>query len=308
MRKLLLFLITIILCISCDNIVPIANIDPYKNPGTNYFNTNLKKIDGKPIPSSNEDFTALLISDTHFGKNKPGTYLKTEEFENHIKYIIDDIDIVINLGDVSDNSQQEQFDSYKEWSNRVFKNKPVINVVGNHDNRKGGIERFLKTVAGTDSTYYCFKLSDIHFYVIDSAFRTLGRQQLNSLMETLTSDSNSKKIVLTHIPLYGSVTNFYASFADEKERNYLLSNFSKYGVDLLLTGHKHVPESYKAYTDSFSEIVVNGFHGEDFRQGKPSFYLCTYTRNTSEFKIECYSCAKDSSEFELVSSHSYTLK
>lgn len=307
MRKLLLFLITIILFISCDNIVPIANIDPYKNPGTNYFNTNLTEIDGKDIPLQ-DNFTALLISDTHFGKNKPGTYFKTEEFENNIQTIINDIDIVINLGDVSDNSQQEQFDSYKKWSNIVFKSKPVINVVGNHDNRNGGIQRFLNTVAGTDSTYYCFKLSDIHFYVIDSAFRTLGRQQLNNLMTTLTSDSNSKKIVLTHIPLYGSVTNFYASFADEKERNYLLSNFSKYGVDLLLTGHKHVPESYKAYTDSFSEIVVNGFHGEDLRNGKPSFYLCKYTQSTSEFKIECYSCAKDSSEFELVSSHSYTLK
>ena len=72
MRKLLLFLITIILCISCDNIVPIANIDPYKNPGTNYYSTDLTQIDGKNIPEK-EDFKALLISDTHFGKNKAGT-------------------------------------------------------------------------------------------------------------------------------------------------------------------------------------------------------------------------------------------
>ena len=305
MRKLLLFLITIILCISCDNIVPIANIDPYKNPGTNYYSTDLTQIDGKNIPEK-EDFKALLISDTHFGKNKAGTYFKTKEFEEYIKN--ENIDIVINLGDVSDNSEQEQFNRYKKWTKGVFGEIPIINVIGNHDNRNGGVERFLTTVSKTESTYYCFTLSDIHFYVVDSSFRTLGRQQLNSLMETLTSDSNSKKIVLSHIPLYGSVTNFYASFADEKERNYLLSNFSKYGVDLLLTGHKHVPESYKAYTDSFSEIVVNGFHGEDLRNGKPSFYLCKYTQSTSEFKIECYSCAKDSSEFELVSSHSYTLK
>ncbi len=301
MRKILLLIICIILLISCDNIVPIANIDPYKNPSINYFSSDLTKIE-------KDSFTALLISDTHFGKNKAGTYFKTKEFEKYINNIINDIDIVINLGDVSDNSQQEQFDSYKNWTDIVFKGKPIINVIGNHDNRNGGVERFLTTVSKTDSTYYCFTLSDIHFYVVDSSFRTLGRQQLNNLMTTLTNDSNSKKIVLSHIPLYGSVTNFYASFADEKERNYLLSNFSKYGVDLLLTGHKHVPESYKAYTDSFSEIVVNGFHGEDLRNGKPSFYLCKYTQSTSEFKIECYSCAKDSSEFELVSSHSYTLK
>lgn len=307
MRKIFLLIICIILLISCDNIVPIANIDPYKKPSTNYFNTDLTEIDGNTIPVK-DSFTALLISDTHFGKNKAGTYFKTTEFVTYINNIINDIDIVINLGDVSDNSEQEQFDSYKKWTGIVFKGKPIINVIGNHDNRNGGVERFLKTVSKTDSTYYCFTLSDIHFYVVDSAFRTLGRQQLNSLMTTLTNDSNSKKIVLTHIPLYGSVTNYYASFADEKERNYLLSNFSKYGVDLLLTGHKHVPESYKAYTDSFSEIVVNGFHGEDLRNGKPSFYICEYDKASSVFNIKCYSCDKNSTEFKLVSEHSYTLK
>lgn len=306
MRKILLLIICIILLISCDNIVPIANIDPYKNSSINYFSSDLTTID-------KDSFTALLISDTHFGKNKAGTYFKTTEFEKYIKdnNIINDIDIVINLGDVSDNSQQEQFNSYKEWIYGLFesKNIPVINVIGNHDNRNGGVNRFLTTVSTTTkSTYYCFTLSDIHFYVVDSSFRTLGRQQLNNLMTTLTNDSNSKKIVLTHIPLYGSVTNYYASFADEKERNYLLSNFSKYGVDLLLTGHKHVPESYKAYTDSFSEIVVNGFHGEDLRNGKPSFYICKYDKASSVFNIKCFSCDKDSTEFKLVSEHSYTLK
>ncbi|MDD7270357.1 MAG: metallophosphoesterase [Spirochaetales bacterium] len=305
MRKILLLIICIILLISCDNIVPIANIDPYKNSSINYFSSDLTTID-------KDSFTALLISDTHFGKNKAGTYFKTTEFEKYIKdnNIINDIDIVINLGDVSDNSQQEQFNSYKEWIYGLFesKNIPVINVIGNHDNRNGGVNRFLTTVSTTKSTYYCFTLSDIHFYVVDSSFRTLGRQQLNNLMTTLTNDSNSKKIVLTHIPLYGSVTNYYASFADEKERNYLLSNFSKYGVDLLLTGHKHVPESYKAYTDSFSEIVVNGFHGEDLRNGKPSFYICKYDKASSVFNIKCFSCDKDSTEFKLVSEHSYTLK
>ena len=104
----------------------------------------------------------MLISN-HFLNEKSCFYARFfwEEFLDSSSEK-NNIDIVINLGDVSDNSQQEQFDSYKEWSDRVFESKPVINVVGNHDNRNGGIQRFLNTVAGTDSTYYCFTLSDIH--------------------------------------------------------------------------------------------------------------------------------------------------
>ena len=305
MKKIILILLTLILLLSCDNFVPIVNIDPYKKDGVNYFATDLTSIGSKAIDIP-DDFSFLIISDTHFGKTKKGSYFKTAEFEEYIKsnHIIDNINFVVNLGDISDNSEQAQFDSYKTWSNNLFP-CPVFNVIGNHDNRNGGVQRFLNTVAGTSSTYYCFKASDIHFYVVDSSFRTLGRQQLNYLIDSIKGDSYSKKIVLTHIPLYGSITNYYASFADEKERNFLLSNLSKYDVDLLLTGHKHVPESYKSYTSTFAEIVVNGFHGEQLRNAKPSFYICNYKKDTSMFSINSYSY--NGTTFEKIGEHSYKL-
>ena len=305
MKKILLILLSLILLISCNNFIPIANIDPHYSNGVNYFSTDLTSIDSRDINITG-DFNFLIISDTHFGKTKSGSYFKNAEFEEYIKnnHIIENLDLVINLGDVTDNSEQNQFDSYKEWSTNLF-SCPIINVIGNHDNRNGGVIRFINTVAGTKSTYYCFKASDIHFYVVDSSFRTLGRQQLNYLIDTLKSDSSSKKIVLTHIPLYGSITNYYASFADEKERNFLLSNLSKYGVDLLLTGHKHVPESYKSYTSNFAEIVVNAFHGENFRNAKPSFYICNYKKDTSQLTINSYSY--NGSTFEKIGEHSYKL-
>lgn len=307
MRKILLLLVlTLAFFTSCDNIVPIASIDPYKKE--NYYETPLTALNGNAFPTTEADgFRILLISDTHFGKTKSGTFFKTEDFEKYIKDsgILSSSDFIVNLGDVSDNSEQAQLDEYKKWSEELFTGKPIVNVIGNHDNRNGGVQRFIDTVAYTDSTYYRFNASDVQFYVVDSAFRTLGRQQLDHLMKVLEENKDEKKIILTHIPLYGSITNFYASFADEKERNFLLSRFSRYGVNLLLTGHKHVPESYYDYTDSFTEIVVNGFHGESFRGSVPAFYVCEYKKADSSFTIDAY-FYKDRT-FSKTNSHTYTL-
>ena len=311
MRKiLLLLLLTLVFFTSCDNIVPIASIDPYKKTAKeNYYENPLPDLNGNDFPKTDvEGFKILLISDTHFGKTKSGTFFKTEEFEKYITETTDILstsDFIVNLGDVSDNSEQAQLDEYKKWSEELFAGKPIVNVIGNHDNRNGGVQRFIDTVAYTDSTYYRFNASDVQFYVVDSAFRTLGRQQLDHLMKVLEANKDKKKIILTHIPLYGSITNFYASFADEKERNFLLSRFSRYGVNLLLTGHKHVPESYYDYTDSFTEIVVNGFHGESFRGSVPAFYVCEYKKADSSFTIDAY-FYKDRT-FSKTNSHTYTL-
>ena len=311
MRKILLLLVlTLAFFTSCDNIVPIASIDPYKKTAKeNYYDPPLTDLNGNDFPTTEaDDFKILLISDTHFGKAKSGTFFKTEEFEKYITETTDILstsDFIVNLGDVSDNSEQAQLDEYKKWSEELFAGKPIVNVIGNHDNRNGGVQRFIDTVAYTDSTYYRFNASDVQFYVVDSAFRTLGRQQLDHLMKVLEANKDKKKIILTHIPLYGSITNFYASFADEKERNFLLSRFSRYGVNLLLTGHKHVPESYYDYTDSFTEIVVNGFHGESFRGSVPAFYVCEYKKADSSFTIDAY-FYKDRT-FSKTNSHTYTL-
>ena len=311
MRKILLLLVlTLAFFTSCDNIVPIASIDPYKETAKeNYYETPLTDLNGNAFPTTDADgFRILLISDTHFGKTKSGTFFKTEEFEKYITETTDILstsDFIVNLGDVSDNSEQAQFDAYQKWSKELFAGKPIVNVIGNHDNRNGGVQRFIDTVANTDSTYYRFNASDVQFYVVDSAYRTLGRQQLDHLMKVLEANKDEKKIILTHIPLYGSITNFYASFADEKERNFLLSRFSRYGVNLLLTGHKHVPESYYDYTDSFTEIVVNGFHGESFRGSVPAFYVCEYKKADSSFTIDAY-FYKDRT-FSKTNSHTYTL-
>ena len=309
MRKILLLLVlTLVFFTSCDNIVPIASIDPNKETTKKYYADPLTGLNGNDFPKTDaEGFKILLISDTHFGKTKSGTFFKTEDFEKYIKDsgILSSSDFIVNLGDVSDNSEQAQLDEYKKWSEELFAGKPIVNVIGNHDNRNGGVQRFIDTVAYTDSTYYRFNASDVQFYVVDSAFRTLGRQQLDHLMKVLEENKDEKKIILTHIPLYGSITNFYASFADEKERNFLLSRFSRYGVNLLLTGHKHVPESYYDYTDSFTEIVVNGFHGESFRGSVPAFYVCEYKKADSSFTIDAYFYKDDT--FSKTNSHTYTL-
>ncbi|MDD7009230.1 MAG: metallophosphoesterase [Bullifex sp.] len=309
MRKILLLIVlTLAFFTSCDNIVPIASIDPYKKTAKeNYYADPLTGLNGNDFPKTDaEGFKILLISDTHFGKTKSGTFFKTEDFEKYIKDsgILSSSDFIVNLGDVSDNSEQAQLDEYKEWSENLFAGKPIVNVIGNHDNRNGGVQRFIDTF-DMDSTYYRFNASDVQFYVVDSAFRTLGRQQLDHLMKVLEENKDEKKIILTHIPLYGSITNFYASFADEKERNFLLSRFSRYGVNLLLTGHKHVPESYYDYTDSFTEIVVNGFHGESFRGSVPAFYVCEYKKADSSFTIDAYFYKDDT--FSKTNSHTYTL-
>ena len=86
----------------------------------------------------------------------------------------------------------------------------------------------------------------------------------------------------------------------------MLSNLSKFGVDLLLTGHKHADESYYSYTQSFTEVVVHAFHGDAMRNSRPSFYTCTYKKNASLFTINSYSY--NGSTFEKIGEHSYTLK
>ena len=80
-----------------------------------------------------------------------GSYIGIS-FEKYIKDsgILSSSDFIVNLGDVSDNSEQAQLDEYKKWSEELFAGKPIVNVIGNHDNRNGGVQRFIDTVAYTE--------------------------------------------------------------------------------------------------------------------------------------------------------------
>ena len=130
-------------------------------------------------------------------------------------------------------------------------------ALGNHDNPN---ERFYKLFNMEGATYYTFKKGNVRFFVLDSTY--MDPKQLAWLETQLrNAGTGDWKICYFHHPLYSSGKTHGSS---TELRLVLEPLFTRYGVDVVFSGHDHVYERVQPqkgiyyFTEGSSGQLRNG--------------------------------------------------
>ncbi|MGL4669987.1 MAG: metallophosphoesterase family protein [Methanobacteriaceae archaeon] len=191
------------------------------------------------------------ISDLHIG----GEYFNEKIFNEGIKQINDlNPDMVLITGDIVDNGYYTEFLRAKELLNTI--QPPFFAVPGNHDARNVGYEIFEEIIG--ECSWKLTKDDDNLFILgLDSsepdiASGHIGRPQQSWAEHELSiSDSNSNfSIVAMHhhiisVPKTGRERNILTDAGD------ILKTLLDFNVDLVICGHKHVPNLWKMESTLF---------------------------------------------------------
>lgn len=179
-------------------------------------------------------FSFFHCSDTH--SNEKWGDLMAKTFTQY-----PDTDFCMISGDlVGTGMEREDWDTFLEYGEPVFRTRPVMPAIGNHDAQLGlGAGMYLDIFGLPENgpkenlpeTAYSFKYSNAEFFVLDVMSPT--EPQRVWLDQQLAKSDATWKIAMFHFPLYDTeeayphLVNAWATL------------FDKYHVDLVLTGHVH---------------------------------------------------------------------
>jgi 3',5'-cyclic AMP phosphodiesterase CpdA len=186
--------------------------------------------------------TICQISDIHCGS----PYYIPDLLERSILEINDlEPMAVVVSGDLTDAGYRQEFETAAEYVQR-FRCETVMVIPGNHDSRNVGYVHFERLFG---ERYSCIDLEDAVMVGIDSSEPDLndgrvGREHYDFIHESFANAEDKLKIFVIHhhlipIPGTGRERNIIFDAGDVLE---LLADTE---VDLILSGHKHVPYSWK---------------------------------------------------------------
>jgi len=205
--------------------------------------------------------TIAHISDIHVGSNHFVSNLL-----NRAIVEINDMspDVVLVSGDLTNEGFKQQYNAVGAYLENI-KCERVTVIPGNHDSRNVGYVHFEDIFGPRNSV---MNLPGVTMVALDSSQPDLdegrlGRQNYRWLAEQLTDSKDFKIVALHHhlIPLPGTgrERNIIEDAGDFLE---LLVNI---GVDLVLSGHKHVPHTwrfediYLSNAGTVSSLRVRGY-------------------------------------------------
>ncbi|KZX10585.1 metallophosphoesterase family protein [Methanobrevibacter curvatus] len=205
------------------------------------------------------------ISDIHFGSSafNEEIYLKFVDEINNSK-----TDFIILTGDLTDNGYYSSFLKIKEYLN-MFE-APLLSIPGNHDARNVGFKVFEDEIGERN---WARKISDDEILIVgldssepDLNNGNIGRFQqlwLEDLLQTTIDDSIFSIVALHHhlipIPNTGRERNELLDAGD------VLKSLVDKKVNLVISGHKHVPYIWKledSYFISAGSLSSNKLRGK----------------------------------------------
>lgn len=148
-------------------------------------------------------------------------------------------EFTLMLGDNLYGGEDEQ--DYEEKFEEPY--KPLLDAgvkfyaaLGNHDEPT---QRFYKPFNMEGRRYYSFRgpKGGVRFFALDSNYMT--PEQIEWLERELSASGSEWKIAFFHHPIYSSGERHGS---DETLREQLEPLFTKYGVDVVFTGHEHFYE------------------------------------------------------------------
>ena len=122
--------------------------------------------------------------------------------------------------------------------------------LGNHDDP--GLEENYKPFNMGGNRYYNFKKGDVEFFVLDSNY--MDPPQLQWLEGKLQASTAKWKIAYFHHPLF-TAAKFHGPDVDV--RTQLMPLFTKYGVNVVMSGHEHVYERIKPQSGIYFFLIGN---------------------------------------------------
>ncbi|MEA1994452.1 MAG: metallophosphoesterase [Euryarchaeota archaeon] len=180
------------------------------------------------------------ISDTHFSN------IDRESFDNFIKKInSSNVEFVVHTGDIVSRGYLEEYEEAIQSFTRL--KKPIIYVPGNHDGRNVGLELFKNLIGPLrgvreDDNYVVIYLNSV---IPDMNGGRISNSSFLWLKRTLMRyiDKEIKIVGFHHhlipVPHTGRERNVLFNAGD------VLNLLIRYGVTLVLNGHKHYPNVYK---------------------------------------------------------------
>ncbi len=178
-------------------------------------------------------------------------------------------DIVFNTGDlVNDGASKYQWSLFESEISKILKISQYYPVIGNHE---AGSELYFQYFdLPENEQWYSINKNEIHFIILNSnANLNRSSEQYHWLENDLKNMKKDIKftVVLMHHPLY--TTGFHE--ADEKGfRKSLEPLFSKYGVDLVFSGHNHSYE--RSVVKNIYYIITGGGGAPLYKKESRSSY------------------------------------
>jgi 3',5'-cyclic-AMP phosphodiesterase len=205
------------------------------------------------------------LSDIHVG----GSRYRPELLHAAIDEINDvSPDVVIVAGDVTDDGYPDQYPEAKEELRKIECANLVV-VPGNHDARNVGYLRFEEEIGPRDSQLAVEANGlRVEIVAVDSSKPDMdegevGREHYGWIEDGFSGDAGLRVFVLHHhlmpIPGTGRERNQVLDAGD------VLSLLRRLGVDLVLSGHRHVPYvwpvagMYLVHSGTVSTLRVRGF-------------------------------------------------
>jgi hypothetical protein len=122
--------------------------------------------------------------------------------------------------------------------------------LGNHDDP--ALEENYKPYNMGGNRYYTFRKGPVQFFALDSNY--MDPQQLAWVEDKLKNSDAKWKICYFHHPLFTSA-KYHGPDVDL--RNQLMPLFTKYGVNVVMSGHEHVYERIKPQQGIYFFLVGN---------------------------------------------------
>ena len=192
--------------------------------------------------STNGRFTICQISDIHCGS----AYFIPDLLERSILEINDyEPTAIVVSGDLTDAGYRQEFEQAAEYVGR-FECENLMVIPGNHDSRNVGYIHFERLFG---ERYSVIEFEEAIMVGVDSSEPDLndgrvGREHYGFIRESFSSAGDKMKIFVVHhhlipIPGTGRERNIVYDAGD------LLELLTDVDVDLVLSGHKHVPHSWR---------------------------------------------------------------
>lgn len=186
-------------------------------------------------PDGPEPFTFVMFGDTH-NKKEWGVMLEGA-FARHPETAFYTI-----AGDLVDTGQyRDDWDAFFSCSSNVFRQRPVMPSIGNHDTLDGLGAALYRTVFALPTNgpkgfpperVYSFEYSNALFVIPDCTLS--AEDQVEWMEKTLANSKADWKFVIYHFPPYSQEYDEYPGI-----RFGWGKLFDKYHVDFALEGHVH---------------------------------------------------------------------
>jgi 3',5'-cyclic-AMP phosphodiesterase len=200
------------------------------------------RLDLERSMSNNGQLTICQISDIHCGNAR-----FIPELLDRTIIEINDLNptAVVVSGDLTDAGYREEFEMAADYIDRL-RCEHVMVIPGNHDARNVGYIHFERLFGERHSV---IDLDDVILVGVDSSEPDLndgqvGREHYGFISEAFSAAQDKLKIFVVHhhlisLPGTGRERNIIFDAGD------ILERLTETGVDLVLSGHKHVPYSWK---------------------------------------------------------------